>query len=173
MKLSRVVALPLVLTLLAACSAKQSESAGGGALEAFYAATPPAAAKTVRELRASAKNGEEVVVVGRAKDFVGGLAALTLIDASKPACDEEGPMPDCPTPWDYCCNEPKDIAAVCTFVELRDSKGVVKQGLQGFHGLEHLDTVTVKGKLEIDDQGVPMVVAQSIAVTKRVKPAHQ
>lgn len=175
MKRCRFTALSLVALLACACSkeAQPVASSGGGALEVYYAATPATGAKSVRDLRATAKSGDEVVFVGRAKDFVDGRAAVTLIDASLPACDEAGPMPDCSTPWDFCCDDPKDVAAVCALVELHDAQGLVKQGLRGFHGLEYLDTVTVKGKFEAGEQGVPTIVAQSIAITKRVKSAHK
>jgi hypothetical protein len=156
----------------AACGHEASDSHAAttsGPLQAFYVATPPANAKSVLELRSAGKSGDEVVVRGRAKDFVGGLAAFTLVDSSMRACDEEGPMPDCETPWDFCCDPIDEVNKATTSVEIRDASGVVKQGAQGFAGLDHLDTVVAAGKLERDERGNMTVIAKSFSVEKRPK----
>jgi hypothetical protein len=69
----------------------------------YMLASEPDGAKGVKEVKQKAKDGDEVVVVGRlggsVKPFTG-RAALTIVDVSFKPCDEiEGD--NCPTPWDY------------------------------------------------------------------------
>src|SRR5262245_27783252 len=103
----RRLVLPCLLSLLAltpACDVGTSSSemiVDYGALAPFYATSAPSGAQPVTAVRTSAKTGDEVVVRGRAKDFVEGRALVTIVDPSKPACDEAGPMDACPTPWDF------------------------------------------------------------------------
>lgn len=162
-----------LLVVLAACSSESAPapSAGGGALEPFLAAKAEPGSVTVLAARASAKTGEELVLKGRVKDFVGGLAAFTLIDPSLRACSDEGdPMQDsCETPWDYCCIPGKEVAAACATVEFRDGAGVLKQPIEGFHGLGHLDTVVVRGTAELDPTGNLTLVAKSFSFTPNPK----
>lgn len=163
-----------LLVVPAACTQEASTTPSGSstpsnaALDAYYAATAPADAKPVLEVRKSAAPGDQVVVTGRAKDFVDGRAMVTLVDPSLRACSDPGdPMADtCETPWDYCCIDPTEVAAATAAVEIRDETGVVKQGLQGFHGLDHLDTVTVTGTLQKDEAGNVTVVAKNLHVQK-------
>ncbi len=160
--------LPLLL-VLSACSTETAPAPAskGGALEPYLAATPEAGSVTVLAARASAKAGDELVLQGRVKDFVGGLAAFTLIDPSLRACSDEGdPMEDsCETPWDYCCIPGKEVAAACATVEFRDAAGVLKQPIEGFHGLAHLDTVIVRGTAQTDASGNLTLVAKSFTFT--------
>jgi hypothetical protein len=167
--------LPCVLATLVACTVEESPAPGSGAsgastaaLESYHAATAPANAKPVLEVRSSAAPGDEVVVKGRAKDFVDGRAMVTLVDASLRACSDPGdPMGDaCETPWDYCCIESDEVAASSATIEIRDASGVLKHGLRGFHGLDHLDTVTVTGTVEKDEAGNMTVVAKNLHVEK-------
>jgi hypothetical protein len=156
------------LVAFASCRQEQASAARtGGPLESYLVATKPAGAKPVLAVRAEAKPGDEVVVEGRAKDFVDGRALMTIVDPSKSACDEAGPMDECPTPWDYCCDPPEEITAATAMVELRDASGIVKDGLKGFHGLDHMDTVVASGTLETDAAGNVTVVAKQIYVAKR------
>ncbi len=147
----------------------ETPKAATSAVDSFFASPAPSGATSIVELRA-AKAGDEVVVTGRAKDFVEGRAQLTLIDNTAKACDEAGPMDTCPTPWDFCCDDPRDIAKLCATLQLRDASGVIKEGLRGHGGLEHLDTVIASGKLETDSEGNLTVNASRIAFVKRTPP---
>lgn len=155
--------------VVAACSTESAPapSSKGGALEPFFAQQAEPGSVDVLAARASAKAGSELVLKGRVKDFVGGLAAFTLIDPSLRACSDEGdPMQDsCETPWDYCCIPGKEVAAACATVEFRDAAGVLKQPIEGFHGLAHLDTVIVRGTAELDATGNLTLVAKSFSFT--------
>jgi hypothetical protein len=168
--------LALTTLALAACSGDEtpppvpssSTSGASAALEPFYAAGAHAGAKPILEIRGSAAPGDEVVVRGRAKDFVDGRAMVTLVDPSLPSCSDPGdPMEGaCETPWDYCCTDRAELLAATATVEVRDASGVVKADLKGFHGLDHLDTVTVAGTLQKDEAGNLTVVAKDLHVEK-------
>ena len=91
----------------------------------YLLASEPAGAKGVKETRQQAKDGDEVVVVGRiggsVKPFTG-RAAFTIVDLKYKACsDREGD--NCETPWDYCCESPDELAKGTVLVKLVDSAG--------------------------------------------------
>lgn len=162
----------LALSLfIAACTKESAPAPEAGPLAAFIAPAAPGDAKSVLEARKSATAGANISVVGRAKDFVNGRAAFTLIDASLRACSDAGdPMEDsCETPWDYCCVAPEEVSAACATIEVRDAAGVIKSGVQGVSGLDHLDTVYVNGVVETDAAGNMTVVAKSFHVKKAAK----
>jgi len=142
-----------------------------GPLAPFVTSSAPADAKPVLAARDAAVAGADVVVVGRAKDFVTGRAVFTLIDPSLRACSDKGdPMADsCETPWDYCCIDPHEVAGASATVEFRDAAGVIKSELRGFGGLDHLDTVFVKGVAEKDEAGNLTVVAKSFYFEKNTR----
>jgi hypothetical protein len=164
------VLFPLGVLGLAACSdSKQAESAKQelptSALPASYhLATEPADARDVLIAKTSVKDGDAVVLRGRVQDFVGGMAAFVLIDGALKSCDEEGPMPTCETPWDYCCTDPAEIQAASAMVEFRDGEAVRRTDARGFHGLDHLKWVTVKGIAKTDDKGNLTVVTDGVYV---------
>lgn len=171
MKLHSTACLLAFALFVTSCSQESAQPTPDGPLGAFVAPAAPAGAKSVLEARKDAAAGATVTVVGRAKDFVNGRAAFTLIDASLRACSDEGdPMEDsCETPWDYCCVAPEEVTAACATIELRDANGVIKSGVQGVSGLEHLDTVYVDGVVEKDAAGNMTVVAKSFHVKKAAK----
>jgi len=154
---SVALAISIVTLLLAGCDRRtetegsKGSAAGGDALPAGLALTePPAGVKDVAAVRAEAKAGDEVVLRGRVggslSPFVEGRASFQLVDASLKACGEGTPMDNCKTPWDYCCDDPKDLAAHSASVQVVGPDGrPLRAGLQGFAGLKPLSTVTVKG----------------------------
>jgi hypothetical protein len=156
--------LALTLLLLGACGGEPTGDApAADALAASWRlpAEPPGA-RAVREVRASAAQDEPVVVVGRAADFVDGLAAFTLVDEALPDCSRGGPMPDCPTPWDYCCTDPAEVAAHTVVVELRDGGQVLRAPVRGFLGLDHLSRVVVSGSVRRDAAGNVTLLASGL-----------
>lgn len=55
-------------------------------------------------------------------------------------------MDECKTPWDYCCSEPKEIAAHSATVQVvRPDGKPLRAALTGVAGLKPLSEVTVKG----------------------------
>ncbi len=143
----------LVLVTLA-CGKKEVEQPPALAVDLTLNADPrtPVAVKQAKE----EGRGEEVVVVGRISNIVKGLATFNLVDESLPRCGP-GNMPECKTPWDYCC-EPPDVRAAATLtVEARGPNGRVRAG--AMPSLRLLDLVAVRGKVEKDEHGNVTVVA--------------
>ena len=68
-------------------------------------ASEPAGVKGVIDVRKSAKDGDEVVVVGRIggskEPFTKGRVSFTIVDPSFVPCNEKGDD-DSETPWDFC-----------------------------------------------------------------------
>lgn len=163
--------IPLAL-LAAACGDESTSPAKSSArLEVFVSAKAEPASTTVLEARSSAKQGAELVVRGRVKDFIGTAAAFVLIDESLRACSDEGdPMEDsCTTPWDYCCIPSDELAAASAMVEFRDEQGVIREPIAGLRGLDHLDTVIVRGTAEVDSAGNLVIAARSFTFTPNPK----
>ncbi|MBI3412002.1 MAG: hypothetical protein HY040_27035 [Planctomycetes bacterium] len=108
----------------------------------------PAGAKDVLEVKTQAKNGDEVVIVGRiggsVKPFTG-RAAFTIVDMSLKSCsDREGD--NCPFPWDYCCEAPDDLAKATVLVKFVDENGkTLAQDAKESMSLKELQTVVVRG----------------------------
>jgi hypothetical protein len=117
-----------------------------------------APARQAAEVRKDAKDGEDVVVAGRAKDFNGKLAVFTLADMALVSCADMGDD-QCKTPWDYCCVAPDLLAAGLVTVELHDEDGrPIRTPIKGFHGLDHLDRLQIAGKVKRDDGGNVTIV---------------
>ena len=71
----------------------------------YLLASEPAGAKGVIDVRKTAKDGEEVVVVGRiggSKAPFTGRAAFEIVDPSFVPCNEKDEPEDSETPWDFC-----------------------------------------------------------------------
>ncbi len=159
----------LALAFVAGCGKNETSVAvpASNVPESFFVATAPPAAKPVSEVVASAKNGEQVVVTGRVggdrKVFVDGYAAFTIVDAQIAPCGKDK-MDDCPTPWDYCCDPPDVMAANTLSVELMADGKLLKANPRGFHGLDHLKTVVVQGRVAKDEAGNVRVLASGIHV---------
>ena len=91
---------------------------------------------------------------------------MQVIDASLKACGE-GPVKDeCTTPCDYCCEDPKEVAAHSASVQVVGADGKpLRGGLKGVGGLKPLSEVTVKGTVaNAADSGVLVVNATAIHV---------
>ncbi len=173
-RMSARILAALALGALVACGdGKDGPAAGGGtggsgsatgaALpESVYAAAEPAGAKAVKAVRDGGGAGEEVVVFGRIKDFVSGLAAFTLVDVEIKACDVMEMPDECKTPWDYCCVDPAELAKNAVTIEFRSGDLPVRAPVRGFHGIDRLSYVVVTGRVERDEAGNVTVVARSI-----------
>ena len=126
-------------------------AAGGDTLPpGLVLAEAPAGARDVVTVKKEAREGDAVVLRGRVggsmSPFVPGRASFQLVDTSLKACGEGTVMDECKTPWDYCCDEPKEVAAHSANVQVVGADGkALKATLQGVAGLKPLSTVTVKG----------------------------
>lgn len=160
------------LVFLSACGGeepKEPKKTADAIPESCWSEAALPKATRVRDIRQDAKDGTEVVVTGKVKDFVPGRAVFTLIDLELKSCsDREGDT--CQTPWDYCCEEADVIARNTITVEVRDDAGrplrTGAEGFRGFHGLDHLETVTLRGKAARDKQGNVTVVLAKLARAK-------
>jgi hypothetical protein len=121
----------------------------------------PDGAKGVAEARKAA-DGDQVVVRGRIagqeKPFTEGRAQFQLVDVAVQSCAE---MPDekCPTPWDMCCADKKEVADNSVTVQVVGADGrPLKAPLEGVGGLKPLGEVSVKGVVKKSPDGKAVTV---------------
>jgi hypothetical protein len=126
----------------------------------------PAGAKGVKEVRASAKTGDEVVIVGRvggdAKPFTKGRARFLVVGLNlKPAME-------CDCPWDFCESPKKDLDASRASVKFEGADGetMAVDAREAF-GIKELSTVVVKGRAVRDDAGNLTVVGSGLFVKEK------
>jgi hypothetical protein len=158
----------VAIALAAGCSQSNPPAAKAPAADGakYLLAAEPAGAKTVKEVRGKAKDGDEIVIVGRiggsAKPWIEGRAGFQFVDASFASCNErEGDS--CPTPWDYCCETKEDLARGMATVKIVNDQGqTVDADARQLLGLKELDTVVVRGRAKRDDQGNLTVLAAAI-----------
>lgn len=178
MKSSILCLLPAAL-LLVSCG-KRTESkpttaepaAVPAAITEVLAKSPAGEAKAIHEVKATLKPGDEVVLNGRVmggvRPFVEGRAAFMLGDPAVLTPCNEIPGDSCETPWDVCCETPEDKKRATVSIQILDAGGrVLKHGLQGVGGLDHLAKVTVAGKVaEGSSQEAVIINASAIRVDK-------
>ena len=128
----------------------------------------PSGAKNVTEVRASAGDAQDVVVVGR----IGGsqspltksLAAFLIVDVVAKPCNEL-PGDTCATPWDYCCEA--DLPGKTLPVRVYDDKGeIMATDARTLLGLKELDTVVIRGKTKRDASKNIEIVAEGVFVKR-------
>ena len=134
----------------------------------FLAATPgePVA---VRQLKAQAQEGDEVimrvVVGGEVNVFVPGRAIVKVIDTEmENLC--LNPDDSCTTPWDYCCAVAEDLQKHGVTVKVVDAQGnTLRTDLKGAGDIEELKTLVVKGMVaQGSDKNNLVVYARGIYV---------
>jgi hypothetical protein len=163
----------LAALVIAGCGRKQTDSDTDDQVSAvgkkFLVEEEPAGAQPVAQA-IQADDEAEVTVVGRiggeAKPMIDGLAAFTIVDPSLRACSD---IPDdpCETPWDYCCEDKEKLATGSVMVKFTDKDGtVVPVDAEKLFGVEPLQTVVIKGKLQKDDSGKTAVMAEKMYVKK-------
>jgi hypothetical protein len=134
----------------------------------FVAEKDPDGAKGVIDVRKDAKDGEDVVVVGRvggaAKPLTEGRTSFMIADTSLK------PTEGCETPWDYCAVDKKELAAARLSVKFVDDDGKTLQAsAREVFGLKELSTVVVKGKVQRDDKGNVVVVGKTLFIRPETK----
>lgn len=142
-----------------------TQNSASNPLDKLLVTTEPTPASSVIETKSKVKDGEEVIVHGRVKDFVKGYAVLVIADTSMKAC-VDNPEETCPTPWDYCCNPKEKIEKSVATVQLtEDGATPIKTELEGFKGLQRLSSyVTVKGKAKRDEAGNLTIIASNLFI---------
>jgi hypothetical protein len=134
--------------------------------KAFLLEKAPQRAAEVGAVRKDAKDGQEVVVIGRVggrvSPWVKNAAAFSIVDRSMKACNER-PGDTCPTPWDFCCEA--DLPKFTLLVLVQDANGkLIKKDARELLGLKELDTVFVQGKAKRDKTGNVTLVASKFYV---------
>lgn len=96
-----------LLSLLIGCADKTDTTTPAASIDGskFLLTSEPADAVDVIKVREEAKDGDDVVILGRIggseNPWVEGRAAFSIVDPSLKSCKECG-SDDCPKPWDYC-----------------------------------------------------------------------
>jgi hypothetical protein len=129
-------------------------------------AEAPANATNVAEVVKAAKDGEEVVLIGkvggRKEPFVAGRALMTVVDTNQRSCkdmEKEMAGENCPTPWDYCCIPQHVLAPNLATVQFVGADGKpLKADLSSVSGLKPLTEVVVKGTAQRGPDGKSLVI---------------
>jgi hypothetical protein len=134
----------------------------------YLLAREPAGARPVTDVRRSAKDGDEVAVIGRiggnARPWVEGRAAFLIVDPSVKACTDMEHH-SCPTPWDYCHTPREDLVKAMATVKVVDGRGAaVAVDARRLLGLKELQTVVAHGRAKRDDHGNLTVLADGLFV---------
>ena len=125
----------------------------------------PEKSENVIKAKQDAKDGQEIVLVGRVKDFVEGASVLTLADESLEDCTRDAM--ECATPWDYCCVAPDLVSSGTATVKLVNAAGEpMLVGLKGVKGIDHLVQLAAEGKVVRDETGNLVVEASRLYVKK-------
>jgi len=182
MRLLAAVNLAALILCVGACERKEastptptptpapaSNSAARAELPAkAFLVAAPADAKPVKEVKAKAKGGDKVVVVGRVgmseEPFVKGRSVFTIVDLDVKYCGEVE-KDSCSTPWDYCCEPSEVLAASSATVQFVGPNGQpVRAELNGMNGLKPLSIVSVVGTVAQGDGTNLVVNADSLYV---------
>jgi hypothetical protein len=137
---------------------------------AFLLSKEPDGAAGVIKVREEAKDGDDVVLVGRIggeeDPWIDGRAAFSIVDGSLRACSDI-PGDKCPKPWDYCCETHK-LPTSTALIKVVDAEGaLVKANARGLLGVKELSTVVVQGKAKRDDAGNLTVLATGVYVKEK------
>jgi hypothetical protein len=148
-------------------ASSEQANASTGLPDGLFLDTAPEGAKPIKELKASAEQGDEVVirvvVGGRVEPIVEGRASAAVIDAGlENICLSE--EDHCKTPWDYCCAAPEDITANLANLQVVDDEGRVVSADLSKH-IKPLSTLVVRGTVgPRPDKQVLMVNATGIYI---------
>jgi hypothetical protein len=134
---------------------------------AYRLATEPSGALGVKDVRAAAKDGEEVAVIGRiggdVNPWIEGQAAFLMVDPALVPCNEKDDD-SCPTPWDYCCDTDA-LPQHKALVKVVDQAGqTLAADARKLLGIKELQTVVVRGRAKRDEAGNLTVLADGVFV---------
>jgi hypothetical protein len=160
----------VAIGLLVGCgTSNDSSSAGVPSAEgaSYRLGAEPPGAKGVKEVRADAKDDEEITVVGRiggdTNPWIEGQAAFLVVDTALKPCNERDDDA-CETPWDYCCDTDA-LPANKVMVKVVDESGKpLAVDARKLLGIKELQTVVVHGRAHRDQTGNLVVLADGIFV---------
>ena len=155
----------LSIAAVAAMFAVNAWAASPTVDKAVSADKPTSAPVNVADAKASSKTGQKVLVQGKVKDFITGVAGFTIADNRMKSCKDNGE--DCPTPWDYCC-EPKEVISKnsATVMLVTADRKPVKEAIKGVKGIDNLTPVAVEGTAQKDKAGNLVVYAEKVYVLR-------
>ena len=138
----------------------------------------PAGAIGVIEARTAAKAGDRVAVIGRIggsrAPFVSSRAIFTIVDQSMKSCLETDEEEHCPRPWDYCCEEKKELAKSMASIEISDANGKpLALALESEGTFKPLMLIAVEGTLQSTEGGSFVVRAEHVYKIPNDPPASK
>jgi|TARA_B100001964_G_C14258414_1_gene613756 hypothetical protein len=128
---------------------------------------PLSEAITVKVAREQNEPGNTLIlegfVGGRENPFVDGRAIFVFGDDSLETCDNI-PGDACKTPWDACCENPKNIKAATITIQVVDENNeVVKGTLNGVGGIKAGGRLKIMGQVAKNSSTEAMILnAQTI-----------
>jgi hypothetical protein len=162
----------LAASALVACDGAQEKPAAAATstIPAGMVARGPAQGTGVTAAKGSAKQGDEIVIVGKIggseTPFSADRAVFTIVDPALKSCADGGDPDHCATPWDYCCEDRKALKSGMATIEIAGANGKPLAGsVKGVSGLDPLAIVAVTGTVtERNDAGMLVVRARKIEV---------
>ena len=166
----------LITITLIGCGGKEDNNANQPALSStipssFFTTERPSDVKDLVEVKKSAKKGDEVTFLARIggrknASFVQSLAMMIVADPGLISCELMSDQEHCPTPEDYCCEDPELYAQGLGTIRFMDGAGdIYPFSAEGDHGLEILKYVVIEGTvIDINDNGLFIVDANKIWV---------
>lgn len=159
--LMSILAVTLV-TFADGCTKSESQSSGnsgsngGDTVSAdkaawLLASAPQGDVMSVAQAKADATEGQTIMVLGRIGGRMEPLssdsAVFVIVDMEILHCGQMGEKDHCPTPWDYCCEPPDNLAANSATVQLVNAEaGDALEDVDPIAaGLEPLDEVIIVG----------------------------
>lgn len=152
--ITTAAAASLILLSTTACDRKESsnttanQSTTAAARPAWLLDAEPAGAKPVGEVKATAQEGDQVVVLarvgGRVSPITVGSPVFTVVDLKLLHC---GQLPDdhCATPWDYCCEPRESLTANSATVHIQPPTQGAPTPDPSTGGLSPLDEIVIVG----------------------------
>lgn len=128
----------------------------------------PAGAVAISDLRDKATAGDEIVfrgfVGGQKKPFIDSRAVMVVVDAGMPnQCTAT--KDHCPTPWDYCCANKKELMRNMAMVQVTGSDGkAIKADWRSLAGVKENAEVIVRGVVSKKDANTFIVNATGVYV---------
>jgi hypothetical protein len=140
-----------------------SQHAHSHAARDYRLNSEPAGARGVIDVRKEAKDGEEVVIVGRIagskEPLVKGRAAFTIVDLSVEPCEDD-------QPWVMCCTPKEDLLPAMVLVKFVDDNGrTLTQDARQLVGVKEWSLVVVTGEARRDAEGnLTAIIAEGIYI---------
>ena len=152
-KIIRLFILSILIAFSGCSENSQTEPTSKKALlpDDFIASEDIGSSLGVKNAKDANNNNQVLVVEG----FIGGMknpfttnrAMFILGDDSLETCDEK-PGDNCPTPWDACCEDRREIVDSTMSVQVIDHNGTIIDGtLEGVNGIKAGKRVKVKGRV--------------------------